>query len=514
MFTDEHKRIVGDQLREQGAKPFARVLTPDVMARAAKRAAVAVGNSPLNVINLVWFGILGALNKGTSFTKVLVLTFNLLYDLEGFASTPLGQQTKRYKRPCQDSSGSKRKRKRRGKQGSAAPDKHRRRQRRSKHDPRGGGPTVSEEAYVKARKRMPMGYWLALIFVLVERFEEAHPGQHRWKGFRLLAMDGTTINLEQHAKLREYFGKCSNGHGKQKTQARMVMLQFPLVRLPCAYEVGPIKVGETTMALRLLSHVRANDLLLLDRGFWSYGLLARIHERGAFFGIRLKSNVKLQKVRCLGFKDEFVRWQPQRVRQDGDDLPEALEMRLIRYQVPGFRASALLTNATDPQRTTREDWVGMAAHPAVGKPFQSGGLYHRRWEIETTFRELKVTQGMEGSLRGRTPEAILFEIAAHVVTYLLVRLLVVEAAVAAGDDPLRLSFAGALHELKEMRAPLLISSAEHVQNVLLPRLLARIAEHKVPLRPGRHYPRPKDGKYKNKGRGRKQAPAKLQRKQG
>ena len=35
------------------------------------------------------------------------------------------------------------------------------------------------------------------------------------------------------------------------------------------------------------------------------------------------------------------------------------------------------------------------------------GLYHRRWEIETTFRELKVEQGMEGHLRGRTPEAIL-----------------------------------------------------------------------------------------------------------
>jgi hypothetical protein len=31
----------------------------------------------------------------------------------------------------------------------------------------------------------------------------------------------------------------------------------------------------------------------------------------------------------------------------------------------------------------------------------------------------------------------------------------------------------------------------------------------VPLRPGRHYPRPHDTKVKNKGKGKKQIPSKL-----
>jgi len=39
------------------------------------------------------------------------------------------------------------------------------------------------------------------------------------------------------------------------------------------------------------------------------------------------------------------------------------------------------------------------------------GLYHRRWEIETTYFELKEVQGLERSLRGRTPETIQFEVA-------------------------------------------------------------------------------------------------------
>lgn len=129
------------------------------------------------------------------------------------------------------------------------------------------------------------------------------------------------------------------------------------------------------------------------------------------------------------------------------------------------------------------------------------GLYHRRWEIETTFKELKVTQGMEGSLRGRTPEAIRYEIAGHVLLYLLIRWLIVEAAVEHGiEDPLRLSFKESLEELKDMRQSLLTATPQRVAEVLLPRLLERIAEHLVPLRPGRHYPRPKDSYARHRKR--------------
>ena len=46
--------------------------------------------------------------------------------------------------------------------------------------------------------------------------------------------------------------------------------------------------------------------------------------------------------------------------------------------------------------------------------------------------------------------------------------------------------------LKDMRQTLLTATPERVAEVLLPRLLERIAGHLVPLRPGRHYPRPKD----------------------
>jgi hypothetical protein len=292
------------------------------------------------------------------------------------------------------------------------------------------------------------------------------------------------------------------------------MLQCPLVRMPLAYTLGPLSQGETTMALQLLPHVRANDLLLLDRGFFSYGLLARIHQRGAFFAIRLKKGVKLRRLRSLGYRDQLMCWRPKKIRQKAEDepLPPALDLRQIRYQIPGYRATTLLTNHIDPRRISREDWVRFVTDTEASKALQPG-LYHRRWEIETTFRELKITQGLEGGLRSRSPEGIAFEIGSQLVLYLIVRWLMVEAAKANGVDPLRLSFIHALREWRELAAALLLADPERVP-LLLAALLQRIAYHRVAYRPGRHYSRPNDTKPKNRGHGQTQRPAKLKRNKG
>ena len=250
----------------------------------------------------------------------------------------------------------------------------------------------------------------------------------------------------------------------------------------------------------MADHLRRNDLVLLDRGFYSYGLWWRIQSRGAYFAIRLKKQIRLQTLRRLGDKDCLVRWKPKdtRGKWKKEGWPPSIDLRLIRYQVRGFRATALLTNMLNAQKAPREDWVRLTTACEAGRPLQPG-LYHRRWEIETTFFELKVTQGMEGSLRSRTPDGIEYEIAGHVLLYLLVRWLMVEAAVEHAVDPLRLSFVEAWRELQSMQIALLMASPGWAARVLLPRLLQRIAAHVVPYRPGRSFPRPKMAKSKIAG---------------
>jgi hypothetical protein len=323
----------------------------------------------------------------------------------------------------------------------------------------------------------------------------------------LLALDGTVIGLPHWKRLRQHYGAATNGRRACRTQVRLVMFQFPLARLPYCYALSPLSTNEIPLAMSLLNHVRQNDLILMDRGFFSYGMFWAIQKRNAFFAIRLKAGVRLETIRSLGRDDQLVRWKPCDRRKKWRDLPESIELRVISYQMRGFRPSAVVTNATNPQRTSREDWVRLTTDREVGDRLQPG-LYHRRWEIETTFRELKVSQGLKRGLRSRTPEGIEYEIAGHVLLYSLVRWLILETAAQHELDPLRISFVEALRELHALRPALLMASPDWAR-ALLTRLMKRIASHLVPLRPGRSYPRPNDAKTKNKGKGRKQVAAKI-----
>lgn len=483
MFKDEHRGKVWDRIRQHDIRAFADRLTFDVVQNAAVRAGVALGAGPLNLVNLIWLALASALHSTKNFADVLTLAWKLLQDQQAFASTSLGRapRARRRRHPCP---------------------------RRSKHDPRRDDPTVvSEEAFTKARRLLPGKFWIELILLLIGRIERAHSKQLCWKGFRLLALDGTVIGLPHWKRLREYYGAATNGRRACRTQARMVMLQFPLARLPYCYAVAPLKRNEIPLAMSLMEQVRPNDLVLMDRGYFSYGMFCALQQRGAFFAVRLKSRIALQTIRSLGRQDRLVLWKPRDWRKKWHSLPESIQLRVIPYQIPGFRASAVVTNVTDPKRIAREEWVRLATQREVGRNLQPG-LYHRRWEIETTFRELKVTQQMEGGLRSRTAEGIEYEIAGHVLLYLLVRWMILETALQHGLDPLRISFVHAARELTDIRPALLTASSPWAR-VLIQRLLERIASHIVPLRPGRSYPRPNDGNTKHKGKGRKQLPAKL-----
>ena len=473
MFTDERRCNVWDQVRQQDLRAFGRILTPGVMKEAAQKAGIKLRNTPLNCANMAWLGIVSALQGGKNFANVLVLTFKLLNDAQ------------------------------QGMPGGPPPQRKRR---KSKHNPRGrDGTSVSEEAFVQARQRMPLGFWLSLILLLAEEFQTQHPEAVHWKGFRLLALDGTEIALPHWQSLAAAFGTSRNGRQRRRPQARMLMLAFPQCRLPWRYELAPRRCHEQTIAMRLLEYLQPRDLVLMDRGFWSYGLFWQVQRRQAFFGIRLRRGVKLKTLRQLGPNDRLVTWaMPKGSRKKCawkslPDLPKSATLRVVSYHMPGFRPSAVVTNVLNPAVISREDWVRMASDDGAGRVLEAG-LYHRRWEIETLFCELKVRQGMARSLRSRTAEGIAFEVAGHVVLYLLTRWLMYEAAEAHGIPPLRLSFTQALREINDIRYALLLATPQRVRRVLLVRLLWRIAQHLVPLRPGRHYPRPADRYRKKKYR--------------
>ncbi|HUT10913.1 MAG TPA: transposase, partial [Thermoguttaceae bacterium] len=372
---DEPRCNVWNEIRQHGLRAFGKLLPAAVFGEAAAEAGISLGCSALRLPNLAWLAIASALHNTFSFAAVLTLTLTLrwLMDSEHWSTSNLAKSRR----------NSQRRARRRG-------------PKRSRHDPRGKDTTVvTEEAFVQARQRIPLKFRLCLLLVLGRRFQVQHDRWLRWNDFRLLALDGSLVDLPNWKALGDHYGRAQNGGGPLHPQARMVMLQFPLARMPWRYELCPFSQGERTVAGRLLIDLALNDLVLMDQGFWSYGLFRQIQNQGAFFAIRLFPQVRSKTLKKLGNKDRLVQWTPSARKWRQAGLPPSIRLRVIDYRIPGFRPSAVVTNVLDPRRISHQQWVHMATENEEGNLRLGQGLYHRRWEIETTFSELKVVQGME-----------------------------------------------------------------------------------------------------------------------
>ena len=474
MFKDDVRQDVYRKLREHDLRVFSGILSFELLVEAAVRAGVRIASSPLNCVTLVWLGIAAAWNKRSSFVDILTSTLKMLQDQEHFQHSAFAKDLEKKQRQAK------------------------KRTRTSKHDPYGADPTgVSEEAFAKARQRLPAAFWMELLVLLVERFEAQHADRLRFRHFRLLAIDGTRLTLPNENELLNFYGRAKNASGQHCAQAQMVLLQSPLTRLPVAYRLDALPVGEVTLARQLTrQHVRAGDLVLLDAGYCSYGLMWEIQNRNAFFCMRLRRGLNLRTLQRLqGTQDRLVRWTPKDSRGQWrrEQLPPAIDLRRIQYRVPGYRTIELLTNVLAPEELSYDDLTRLTSTPGVAEKLLPG-IYHLRWQIETSYEELKVVQQMDGGFRSKKPAGIAYEVGGHVVLYLLMRWLILEAALAHDEDPLRISFTNAVEELKNIWQTMSTSSQQWVEEVLWPRLLERIADHIVPYRPGRSYPRKKKAK--------------------
>jgi hypothetical protein len=467
MFTDPKRAAVQDEICRQDQASFAHILTPDLFVQAALQCGLKILLSPLNLINLVWLALSAARHPQRAFADLLGLAQKTLQDHESFPDSRLAKLLGRCRRH---------------------------RQRHSRHDPRQDPDRqLSEAAFARARQRMPPEFWVALFVLLLTKFQRLYPQILRWRRFRLLAVDGTELLLPDWPALRAHFGTANNGHGTHGAQARLVLLQCPLARLPCAHVLAPLAVGEPRLARQLLQGLCKNDLILLDAGFLCYGLFWQVHNQDAFFCVRLQRKLNLRTIKDLS-KDNSgtdlqVEWTPKDSRGQWrkEDLPKAMTLRLLTYHAQGFRPLRLLTNVLDNQEVSYQEWWGLSVSEEGEVLFK--GIYNLRWEIEISYLELKVQQRLERGLRSRKPEGIAYEVCGHLLHYLLVRWLMVEAAVSAGVSPLRLSFTEALREINGQWAAAAVASERWLQQTLRPRLLAQLASHQAEERPGRTAPR-------------------------
>jgi Insertion element 4 transposase N-terminal/Transposase DDE domain len=301
-------------------------------------------------------------------------------------------------------------------------------------------------------------------------------------GLRLMALDGHTQDVPDTRENAAAFGRSKTDRGESA---------YPQVRCVSLCECGthsivdttfwPARTGERRGAWRLLRSLSEGMLLLWDRGFHDYELVAAVRSRGVHLVGRLPDYVKPQHVRWLPDGSRLVKLLPNAARRRR--LGEHLLVRLIEYtlddpQLPGYGTRyRLITTLVDPE-----------AFPAHALAC----AYHERWEIELVIDEQDTHQlGQHqpaSPLRSRKPRGVIQELYGLMLAHYAVRFLMHQAALAADEDPERLSFVGALRIVQdsvsdfEMAAPQLIPQ-------LCRRLLQDLADALLPERKLRVEPR-------------------------
>jgi hypothetical protein len=129
-------------------------------------------------------------------------------------------------------------------------------------------------------------------------------------------------------------------------------------------------------------------------------------------------------------------------------------------------------------------------NPRSFKAAEIASCYLRRWEIETSYRELKQTMlGGPLTLRTQDPEGIAQEIWGAFIAYNLVRLEMAKAAMEAKVQPTDLSFIRALHLIQY---ELMFAAFTHAYGNIpgkLKRLREQLKEAIKEVRRGRQCPR-------------------------
>lgn len=263
--------------------------------------------------------------------------------------------------------------------------------------------SVTAAAFCKARKKFSHTAFKALNAELVKTFYDSAPTK-TWKGFRLLAVDGSVIQTPNSDALLKHYGK-TNQHSYNPA-ARVSQLYDVKNELTIDLQVDAHRVGEREQAVKHLNYANANDLIIYDRGYaavWLF-VLHKMKNINYCSRVTLDSHNLIKEFIKTGKQEEtmlFPCTEKTLRRCRKEKWPtDPIKIRLIRIELPTGEAEVLMTSLLDQERYP---------HQCFNK------LYQQRWAIEEDYKVLKSRMDIE-NFSGYSVEAILQDIHAKTLT--------------------------------------------------------------------------------------------------
>jgi hypothetical protein len=340
---------------------------------------------------------------------------------------------------------------------------------------------VSKSAFTQARQKLKHTAFVELSEAQVTYFYD-HFQPMKWQGYRLLAIDGSLVDVPDTTANREQFGFWGSRHGTGHAKGRVSQLFDVLNQVTIEAILAPIAQGERQLARDHLSHLNADDLLLLDRGYPAFWLFAAILQQGADFCARLEVNrwkVARQFI-ASGATEAILTLAPTADARKACrqlELPNTpLKLRFIRIELDNGTVECLVTSLLDVARFPYSLFKE---------------LYQQRWPVEEDYKLLKSRLEVE-NWSGLSPASVFQDFYAAFFTKNLAAILaqpvqpVVAAVTANRQHRYQVNMTNLISKLKDTVVFLFLDKQIRP---LLYRLWEQMVRTIEPIRPNRTYPR-------------------------
>jgi Transposase DDE domain len=245
---------------------------------------------------------------------------------------------------------------------------------------------LTGSAYCQARQKIKPELFVHLNACVIGEFtalSQADQTWRTWRGHRLLSADGTKLNLPDTTELRAAYSLIGNQHGAagERVQGLAVVLYDLLNDIGLGAHLGPLAHEPKVLLDQLTALTQTNDLLVLDRNFSDYILIAwAVHSQRRLL-IRCQSN-SFGVVKDLLASDQSDRVvvlhcsnrKTTRSELKALGLPEQVTVRLLKFTLPTGETEVLLSTLCDQQNYPREEFYQ---------------VYGWRWNQETYYDRIK-----------------------------------------------------------------------------------------------------------------------------
>lgn len=250
-----------------------------------------------------------------------------------------------------------------------------------------GVQSITASGFIQGRRKLSPDLFYDLnTLIASEYYIDNDENVVLWKGRRILAVDGSTIELPVNGSMKQAYGT----HNNQKKVDDVV-----IGRVSVLYDVlndmvldgllRPFSQGEVSLCKEHLKHASKGDLIIMDRAYPSFDTAYRMQNDGIDFLFRCKtgfSNV-VKTFHLSGAKDQVVQIRPKQsgsFKHSPYSRNATMTVRLIRVELDKGGIEILMTSLLD-QKEHEYD--------------QFKKLYYKRWKVETFYDRFKNIVGVE-----------------------------------------------------------------------------------------------------------------------